>query len=507
MRQSRCGRGMKALLSAVVALWCTAALAGPGDVLKLGAQRFPPLFGNPYSPIAQPAALPLQAIFDSLTRVGPEGRVEPGLAVAWTQEAPNTWVFTLRDGIVFSNGEPFNAAAVIAALDYLRTDEGRRDSLASQDVKTSMASYRARDDLIVEIITTSPDPILPLHLSFLRIPAPRHWATLGRDKFQLAPVGTGPFKVESWSEARLELIAHPRSWRAPLLGRITMLEIADPTVRVQAFASRAVDIAMALGPEDEPAVAALGGRLLARASPSVNYLLFVTVKDSPLKDVRVRRALNYAADKGRILKAFLADAVAPVGQFSHPLAFGFDPSVPPYPYDPDRARKLLAEAGYAQGFAFTALLDPSAGGGITEWYQLLAQSFAEVGVSMAIRPAPATRMTEYVQTGNWPAEAFAFTFAGFDSLRGYRFRSCAAANPYHCDPGLTPLIAAAQAATDLGTRLIATRAALAYERENPPGVLLWPGVGFDAVAGHVRDYVVEQDHVRFDLVRLASPGE
>lgn len=495
---------MKTIVLAAAAVVLCVATVGAEDVVKLGASRFSPQFGNPYSSIAQPTALPLQAIFDPLTRIGPEGRVDPGLAMSWVQEAPNTWVFRLRPGVTFSNGESFDAAAVIAALEYLRTDDGRRDSIASQDVKATIVSTRARDDMTLEIVTTTPDPLLPLHLSFLRVPAPGHWANLGRDAFQLSPVGTGPFVVESWTESRLALNANAKSWRPPKIDRLEMIEISDPIVRLQAFTSRSIDIAMALTPDDKADVEAMGGRLAERASPLVNYLLFVTTKDSPLKDVRVRRALNYAVDKSAIIRNFVGGAVEPVGQFSHPLAFGFDPSLPPYPFDPDKARALLAEAGYAKGFSFTVLLDPSSGGGLTEWYQLMAQDFAAIGVDMSLRPATATRMTEFVLSGSWPAEAFAFTFAGFDTLRGYRLRSCLAANPYHCDPGLMPLIEAAQKATDPESRLRSTRAALAYERENPPGVTLWPGVGFDAVAGRIHDYVVEQDHVRFDLIRAEN---
>ncbi|MDX2223123.1 MAG: ABC transporter substrate-binding protein [Rhodospirillaceae bacterium] len=485
-----------------------AAPAWPADnVLRVAAQTFPPRFGNPYNPIALPNALTLQAIYDPLTVIGPSGQVLPGLAVAWAQETPTTWIFTLRPGVAFSNGEPFDAEAVVAALAYLQTDEGRRDSVASQDLKATLASFRARDALTVEVVTTEPDPILPLHLSFVRVPAPRAWAEAPRETFVRAPVGTGPFKVERWDEARLAMTAFAGSWRAPRVARIEMLQISDPTVRVQAFVSGSVDIATALAPQDQPAVEGVGGRLLSRPSPLVHYLMFITVKDSPLKDTRVQRALNHAVNKNVLLAAFLANATTPASQFSHPMAFGFDPTLDPYDYDPARAKALLAEAGHANGFGFTMLLDPSSGGSYTDWFQQLAQDFAAVGVRMTIRPTTTSRMVEGVQTGNWPAEAFAWTFAGFDSLRGYRFRSCGHATPYHCDPAMMPLIAAAEAAPTAAARLAATRAALAYERDHPPGVLLWPGVGFDAVAAHVADYTVEEDLVRWDRVRLTGRAD
>ncbi len=491
-------------------LWLTVILglaASPvhaSETLRVGAQSFSPMLGNPYGPIALPNALPLQAIFDSFTRIGPNGQVLPGLATDWSQETPTRWVFSLKADVTFSNGEPFDADAVIAAFDYLQTDEGRRDSVASLDMKTAVVSFGARDPLTVEIETAEPDPILPLHLSFIRIPAPRHWQDVGRVEFQRAPVGTGPFYVDSWTTSRLELSAFEKSWRSPKVDRISMLQIKDPTARLQAFMSEAVDIAFDLAPEDGADVETIGGRLLSRPAPLVNFLLFVTTKDTPLKDVRVRRALNYAANKTQLLTAFFADAVPPASQFSHPMAFGFDPTLPPYPYDSDRAKALLDESGYADGFEFTMLIDPSRGGSYADWFQQLAQDFSAVGVTMTIRATTAARMIESVQTGDWPAEAFAWTFAGFDSIRGYRFRSCNWRAPYHCDPAMIPLIESAHQSETESARLATTHATLAYERDNPPGVLLWQGVGFDGVARQVSEFIVEQDFVRWDRVRVTD---
>ena len=108
--------------------------------------------------------------------------------------------------------------------------------------------------------------------------------------------------------------------------------------------------------------------------------------------MRVRRALNYAANKSQSLSAFMADAVPPATQFSHPMAFGFDPALAPYTYDPERARALLAEAGYPNGFEFTMLLDPSSGGNYVDWFLQLAQDFLAIGVSMTVRFSTTARM-------------------------------------------------------------------------------------------------------------------
>jgi peptide/nickel transport system substrate-binding protein len=204
-----------------------------------------------------------------------------------------------------------------------------------------------------------------------------------------------------------------------------------------------------------------------------------------------------------LINAFLNGATSPAGQISHPGAFGFDSALQPYPYDPAKAKALLAEAGYAGGFAFTTVIDASAGGNYTGWYQQVAQYLAAVGVHMTVRAAPTSQITEYVLGGKWPVEAFGWTFAGFDSLRGYRFRSCEMKPAYNCDPDLMPMIAAAENATTETARRTATQAVLAAERDRPPGIILWQKVDFDALSKRVGGFSVVNDRIAWDKISLS----
>lgn len=468
--------------------------------IRVGTPIMPIYMGNPYGPVALPQAVPAQMIFDSLTLVGPGGTALPSLAIRWARESDLTWVFHLEPGVKFSNSEDFTAAAVVAAIEYLRTPEGQRDSSANMDASQSIASAHARDALTVEITTTEPDPILPLHLSFLRVPAPGAWAKAGRDEFIRRPIGTGPFAVESWSPSLIALKRNPHAFRAPRVDEASIRVIVDPAARVQALASDAVDVVIAVSPQDRAVIEENGGRLISRPAPMVTFMLFVTTKDTPLKDVRVQHALNYAVNKEAMIAGFLDGATEPASQFSHEGAFGFDPSLEPYPYDPERARALLKEAG-AENLAFTVLLD-IATAGYADTYQQIAQDLAAVGVRMTVRATTVTRIAEHVQSAQWPAEAFGWTFAGFDSLRGYLFRSCGWHHPYHCDREIMPLIAAANSAPTEEARLKATQAALAFERERPPGVLLWRGVGFDGVGRRVSGFTAEDDFIRWEKVEI-----
>ncbi|MBL8628246.1 MAG: ABC transporter substrate-binding protein [Rhodospirillaceae bacterium] len=471
------------------------------DTLRVATPLMPITAGNPYGPVSLPQALPAQMIYDPLTVLKGAGEVGPGLAVSWAQEGPATWVFQLARDVVFSNGEPFDATAVVDAFAYLATPEGKRDSSANMDVSQEIDSVRARDSYTVEIKTKAANPILPLHLSFLRIPAPRQWRTAGRDSFIRNPVGTGPFKVDQWQDGRINLSANSTACRKAQALKADIRVIAEPASRLQALASGAVDVAISLSAQDKTIVEAMGAVFVSRPAPKIEFMAFVTVKDSPLHDVRVRQALNYAVNKQAMIAALIDGATQPASQFSHDGAFGFNPDLSAYPYDPARARALLKDAGYAKGFEFTVLIDPATSG-YAEFYQQIAQDLSAVGVRMNVRATPTTRIAESVQSAQWPAEAFGWTFTGFDSLRGYLFRSCKWHHPYHCDTAMMPLINKAAAAATVRERQAATRAALAYERDNPPGVLLWRGVNFDAVSPQVKGYSAVEDVVAWEKIKV-----
>jgi ABC-type transport system substrate-binding protein len=489
-------------LIALVVLACAAwsIQAADAATLRVGAQSLPPMRGNPYQPITLPSALIAQMVFDPLISVGPGGEAQPALAISWHAESPTVWVLRLRPGVRFSDDTAFDAAAVVAAFDYLRTDEGRRDSVASMDVKASIERVEAREPLIVAITTRKPDPVLPLHLNFVRVPSPTQWTALGHERFARAPVGTGPFRVTDWQDNRVRLTAHRASWRAPIVDDLDVMAIPDPSARLQALISDAVDIALGVAPEDKAAIEVAGGRLVSRPMPLLHFLAFVTTKDTPLKDRRVRMALNHAVDTKAIIAAFLDNAVTPATQFSHAGAFGFDAGLQPYAFDPERARALLREAGYANGFSFSAVLDGTSGGNYVDWYQRIAQDFNAIGVTMTLRMSTSVQMIQSVQTGVWANDAFAWSFAGFDSLRGYRFRSCAWSTPYHCDPTMMPLIAAAEAAASPADRQQRTQTVLAAEAGDPPGLMLWRGVTFDGLGPGIADFAAENDVIRWDRV-------
>ena len=316
--------------------------------LRVALPAFPRSLVNPIGSTSLPALYTFAAIFDALTYLDGNGTLQPALAVSWQRQGPNVWRFKLRPGTRFSNGEPLNAAAVAQTVEYVKSPEAAGFTVAA--TLASIASARVIDELTLDIATSHPNLFLPRELSDLRIVAPAAWAIRDGRRVVAEPIGTGPYAVRSWDAGSIELTAFDESWRPPSVPRLELRALPDPASRVQALLSGGVDVALTLVPEDREQLVAAGHRMDAVPHSSVLGLSFVTTRFEPLQDVRVRRALNYAVDKQQLARLFMGDAVEPASQFVVPTAFGHDPSLRPYPFDPDRARALLREAGYGDGF-------------------------------------------------------------------------------------------------------------------------------------------------------------
>ena len=141
--------------------------AEPSDTLRMGVIGLPAMQGNPFASLNAPTIFTFSAIFDSLTFVGSDSVVKPWLATSWEATNPTTWVFTLREDVMFSNGEHFTSDAVVNAVDYLMTPDASTGSVAQ--MLNFLAGARALDDYTVEITTRVPSVIFPREAASLRI--------------------------------------------------------------------------------------------------------------------------------------------------------------------------------------------------------------------------------------------------------------------------------------------------------------------------------------------------
>jgi peptide/nickel transport system substrate-binding protein len=475
------------------------------SVLRVGVYGLPRSLGNPHGSTADSEMYTWAAIFDGLTSVNDQAQVLPALATSWVAVDPLTWQFSLREGVQFSNGESFDADAVLATLEYLQSPEAAGSSVAREF--SSLKSGRRIDRYEIEIATHHPVVILPALMAGMRIVAPKQWARLGSQEFAKEPIGTGPFRVVDWQPARINLAAVRDSWRSPQVDRLEIYQVLDSASRLQAVLSGRLDIALVMQAEDGDQLEQRGGRLHISQGGSVSGLSFITTRPGPFTDVRVRQALNYAVDKATLIEVLLAGHGRPAGQPAPHYGKGFNPEVGAYRYDPTRARELLAEAGYPEGFSFVAEVVPNGGVMSGAVYSFIAQQLKAVGVTMQAQIIPVAQIITRAVNGTFEGSAFSMEFnikPTLDAERALAMHSCLRTVPWYCDESVMPLLEAVGREFDPDKREGLLQDLMVYYHEAAPMLYLYESVMFDAVGSRVKHYAPVNRHVNYHEIEVAD---
>ncbi len=472
-------------------------------ILRVGNTAMPQTVGNPYRNTGIPNIFTWSALFDGLTRIDAEGRVQPWLALSWRNIDPLTWRITLRPNVVFSNGAPFTSDAVISAISYFQTPEAARELVARE--MNFIKSARKIDDLTVDLITDVPAPHLPRTLPLLYMTEPTQWKKLGPEQFALQPIGTGPFTLDKADVQGWKMSAFRNSWRAPQVDKLNWIAAADATTRVQAVLANQMDIALSVGPDEVAAIEAGGGKGLHWKNASVWAINFHHDKDTPLKHVRVRQALNYAIDRKALVDGLLQGATIPATQPGASTAYGYDTSIPPIPYDPVLAKKLLAEAGYPKGFSFVIQGVVGTGSSDGAVYQKVAQDLAAVGVKMDIKQFPVTELMRNAMDGGWNGDGFGLTYSAeptIDVIRGMQNHSCLWGKPWYCDEKIMPAIRKAMTAFDEAEGLKARHDVMRYYRDQYVSLFLYELPRFAGMRGNVSGFQELHGFITLDRITL-----
>ncbi|MFI5338759.1 MAG: ABC transporter substrate-binding protein [Candidatus Methylomirabilales bacterium] len=326
------------------------------------------------------------SLFDSLVGRDAQRRIVPQLAESWKLLDDNTWEFRLRKGVVFHNGEPFNAEAVRFTVQRV-LDPNQKSPNRSNIAE--ITKIEVVDDFTVRLTTRQPyAPLLNRLLDFPILP-PKYTAAKGDQAFTAAPVGTGPFKfVELVRDDRLVVEAFDKHWRGvPKIRRIVFMPVPEASTRVAGLRTGQLDLITNLPPNLARELEHVPGIKVLRVPSTWIIYLGLNAFKKPLSDVRVRQALNYATDVDAIIKNVLEGNGRRTPGPLTPLMFGYDPNVKGYPYDPAKARRLLAEAGYPDGLEIT--LDSSDGRyqGDKEIVEALAGQWQQAGFKPKVRLA------------------------------------------------------------------------------------------------------------------------
>ena len=222
------------------------------NTFRVGMIAMPPAQGNPFFTTGTTPHMFYTAIFDTLTMVNEKGEVVPQIATSWDRIDEHSWTMDIRTDATFSNGEPINADTVVAMVEAFERDDFR--TFRVPDEFYFIAGARALDDDTVELTTSSVQALLPRYMSFFYLVPPRHLQENGAQALASDPIGSGPFVVEDWQSQRIFLRANESSWRPPQVARLEALALPQATTRLQALVSGRIDVAINLGPDDEPFV-------------------------------------------------------------------------------------------------------------------------------------------------------------------------------------------------------------------------------------------------------------
>lgn len=327
----------------------------------------------------------VEALFDSLVIADYDGRIVPHLAESWTVLDETTVEFSLRRDVVFHNGEPFDARSVKFSLERAKDPERQT---ALQAAFASVREVEIVDDYTVRIKLHEPDSSLLWNLTRLAMIPAEYTQRVGDVEFGRRPVGTGPFRLVEWvRDSHVLVEANPNYFAGGLKGtpqvdRVLFRVVPERATRLAELRTGGLHLAERLWPDAVP-LAERAGLRIAPADSGRFYVVWFRIEEgSPLADKRVRQALNYAVNTEAVIEVLFGGYASPLATPFTSSTFGWRADLPPYPYDPDKARRLLAEAGYADGLTLT--LDVTTGS--AEIGQLVAGQLAEVGVRVQLRP-------------------------------------------------------------------------------------------------------------------------
>jgi peptide/nickel transport system substrate-binding protein len=294
-------------------------------------------------------------IYETLVIQDTTGKnVLPLLAKSWELKNPTTWEFTIVTDRKFHDGAPMTIDDVVFSFQEL-VDPAKRFPTAARIGALPEIAAVGTDKL--RLVTTAPDPVFLKKLTQVAIYPKAKLQSMGADAFFQKPIGTGPFMVKEWAAGdHLTLVPFPEHpTRKAKLSELTIRFIPEPSARIAGLRTGTLDYISAVPIMNIDQLKGEGFVVHANMAGFSEGYTFDLMQDSPLKDRRVRWALNYAVDKDAIVKNIYKGFSAPEqGQPVQPETFGFNPNLKPYPYDPATAKRLLAEAGYADGFKIKA---------------------------------------------------------------------------------------------------------------------------------------------------------
>jgi peptide/nickel transport system substrate-binding protein len=366
----------------------------------------------------------------------------PWLVTKWEQVSPTVLRWHLRKGVKFHNGEEFTAESVRFSLEQYAAPASRSPWKTRIGV---IREYRIQDPLTVDLVTERPNRPLLRNITSAMALSPRAFREMA-ERFPTNPVGTGPMKFAEYRPGQhVVMQAHPGYWgRKPDFTQMRFRFIPENGTRMAALEAGEVMVVNNVPPDQIPRLRA-NPNLRVITSPT-NRVIFIALRTDrkPFNDKRVRQALNYGIDREAISKGIMG-GLAPIAKAPLPESvFAAHPSLPPYPYDPERAKKLLAQAGAAGAPFFLGvpngryLLDKQVGEAIAGYLETIG---LQVKFESPLWSSFVNEVTKYEKS---KYDGFMFGWGVVtgepDQLMGDHFHSTAVKRTLYANPEVDRLI-------------------------------------------------------------------
>jgi peptide/nickel transport system substrate-binding protein len=395
-------------------------------------------------------------ILETLVKVDFDGQIAPFLAESWEHVDDTTWQFNLRQGVTFQNGEPFNADAVVNALTYIKNSPTPPRGITAE----TFVSLEAVDDYTVVITTADFDALLPNRLTSptTGILAPQAYIAASGP---IDPFGTstGPFILtKSVPEESLTVVKNPNYWGGPVnLDEVTVLLILDPQVRAGMLSTGEIDIDITIPNEQMPYLEANPELTIFRMQQPRTTTLYFNMVKPPFDNLLVRQAITHAIDKEGIVFATLEGVGTPaVGGFA-PFEAWTNHDLTSYPYDPEKARQLLAEAGIEEGELTISVWAYPSRANLPPTAVAIQDMLGKVGINVEVRVAQYDPLEADVWQGRHDMMLLSrgHVFDSYDPEAWFASDySCTGSYnmSFFCDEEFDALLALARETSDLDTR-------------------------------------------------------
>jgi peptide/nickel transport system substrate-binding protein len=444
------------------------------------------------------------------------------LAESWEIAADGLSVSVkLKPNLTFQDGTPVDATAVKWSFDrFLDANHPFYDPpynllsyyLGGPDIDRGLATVEVIDPLSLKFTLKAPEPLIESYMSlpYAAVVSPTAVQAAGNAAFGEKPIGTGPFQVSSWEKGvRIVLDRNDTYYgEKAKVDQLIIRPIVESAARLTALQQGEVDFIVAMSPEFIPVIQGDPNLQLLQAPGYHIWWIGLNVHVPPLENVKVRQALNYAVDKQVIVDTILQGAATLTNGPIIAHSWANDPTVEPYPYDPERAKALLAEAGHPDGFSVKFWVPESGSGMVApkEIGQIVQADLEKIGVTAEIVTQEWVSYVEDWQNkgldaGGYGLAEMSWNFSSTDPGEWLEPNVLTNAHPpgggfngsFYSNPQVDDLLAKAKATLNLDERATYFKQAQAVMREDCPWIFMFSANNIAAATARLKGIELSSD--------------